>query len=190
MNITKDKGKIFQHGGGEIRVCKIAEAETYTGSDYFLSLGYIQDFELKDETTTEDIFDETGNLVKTINGNRLITLNATLMQVSKSTLDFFSDYSSEIGNKYFSVYRLSTRPVAPEGDSFVEQWFGICQIKPMINIKYPTPRLPIEIKVLENKTAIVITFADRFDTDYTPKASTSTTIPVGKYYNTTETAVV
>jgi hypothetical protein len=104
MNITKDKGKIFQHGGGEIRVCKVAEAETYTSGDYFLSLGYIQDFELKDETTTEDIFDETGNLVKTINGNRLITLNATLMQVSKDTLDFFSNYSDEIVGKYFSVY--------------------------------------------------------------------------------------
>lgn len=189
MNITKDKGKIFQHGGGELRICKIAEDESYTSGDYFKTLGYIESFELNDETSVEDIYDETGNIVKQINGNRTVKLTATLQQVSKDTIDFFNNASDEIVNKYFSVYRLSTRPTAPEGDSYEEQWFGICQIKPMVNIKYPAPRLPIEITVLENKTAIGITLADRFS-GYTPKKnSTTVTVPVGKYYLTTEEAV-
>jgi len=190
MDITRDKGKIFVNGGGILRICKISEDESYTSGDYFKDLGYIQDFELKDETVTEDIFDETGALVKSVNGNRTITINATLQQVSKATYDFFSNYSDEIINKYFSVYRLNTKGVAPEGDVWVEQWFGICQIKPMINVKYPQPRLPIEIKVLENKSQISIVTADRFS-GYTPKVGGSATvnIPVGKYYHTSDTTV-
>lgn len=189
-NTTRDIGKIYQHGGGRVMVCQVDENGVPISGATFEDLGYIQDFELRDETPMDEIVDETGNVIKRVYGTRTVDITATLMQVSKSIIDFLNNTTGYLSNKYYAVYTLRTRPESAEGDAYQELIAGLCQIKPMINVKYPQPRLPIEISVLYNSSAITLSnsqtnglFYLASPQYYTKATDTNFTIAIGKYYS-------
>lgn len=196
IDMTRDIGKIYQHGGGRIMLLQVDENGVPISGAAMEDLGYIQDFELRDETPMEEIVDETGNVIKRVLGTRTVDITATLMQVSKGIVDFLNNTTGYLINKYYAVYTLRTRPESPEGDSYQEMIAGLCQVKPMVNVKYPQPRLPIEISVLYNSSTVTVSNGSTTGVFYlaSPSYSTKSTeanfvVPVGKYYSLYETAV-
>lgn len=193
VDITRDIGKIFQHGGGRIMLAPCDENGVTEASQYMEDLGYIEDFEINDETPLEPIVDETGNTIKQIEGTRSVKITATLMQVSKDTLDFFSNLTGQLTGKYYNMYTLRSRETNLEGDSYQEIVAGICKIKPMVNVRYPGQRLPIEIEVLYNQNAVTLNNSTTngifylASPTYATKATGSLVTPAGKYWITYET---
>ena len=85
MALAKDKGRIGKYGGGVLKLLLVADdgpAGTEEDSDW-LDLGFVEATDVDDTTETESIPDETGKEVATLEGDRKITLQFTLMPASR-----------------------------------------------------------------------------------------------------------
>lgn len=195
MAIAKDKGAIKKWGGGILMALAVGDTgpagtELYSA---WLEMGYLQETKLSDVTDTEEFADETGNTVAQDDGKRLVKFTGLLMQSDKETIDFLKE---TVRGNFYSIYYYS----GVNNAKHQEYLFGICRIKPMIEVASGVKRIPFEITVLKNDAAIVYSDKDGTNTtqaelpsgnyaqgDVTTGANAAT-IPAGQYYSITETA--
>lgn len=175
----KDKGAIVKFGGGVLKVREVDEDGAYTSGDLF-DLGYIQDAGIRFITEEEDVPDETGQVVTTIQQADVVKLEGTFMQTNKSLIDFLRDLT--IG-KFYQVYYKSTKTGGINALT-QEVFCGIVKIKRMIENKANTKRMNFEMTLLSNPTAISITTPNSV---YGSVRSATVTIGAGEYFNITET---
>lgn len=147
----KDSGGIVKYGGGILKVSECDDAGGTVSSDY-TDLGYIEVTEFIDEVTEEVIKDETGSQVKKVYGDRMVQLNATLMQTNVEVLDFIIGAKS----KYYQLYYKMTKTADVNGKT--QELFGaICQITPSIRVRSGDKKIPVSITFLNNESAITVT---------------------------------
>lgn len=149
----KDKGGIFKHGGGVLRVVSCTDAGGTPGTD-FTDLGYIEVTEFYDERGDEDIFDETGKVVKRRTTNRSVGMDVTLMQSNVELIDWLIGTNTE--SSYWHLYykRSKTGDVNAKTQ---ELFAAIVQIKPSVRIRSGDQKIPIRIVFLPNEAAVTIT---------------------------------
>ena len=181
---AKNRNAIKRFSGGNLQVLRIADEvvggeSTDTG---WVDMGYVESSVLSDTTEIEEIKDETGNVVNADESERTVKLTGLLMQTDKATIDFLKE---TVRGNYYMVWHNAGS--SHDGTNAVtqEHVFGICQIKPMIEIESGTRRIPFEITVLYNASQI-----DYNDTDEvqlpTDTSVTNGQIDAGAYYTIEE----
>ena len=192
MAIAKDKGAIKKFSGGVWRFCQLSDeeagvkaADAVDGtSTYWLDPGYVQESTLSDSTETEDVMDETGGVVNTDEITRTVKITGLFMQTDKGLIDFLKD---TVRGKYYAVFHYD----GINNGKYQDYHFGICQIKPMIEIASGTKRIPFEISVLKNSSLIPVGGAS--EAVMTTEAHSSETdaynIAANGYYTLVETTV-
>ena len=178
VNNYKDKGSVIKFGGGVLKMRAVDDAGTYTSGDT-TDLGYINDCGLRFETETEDVPDETGQTVTSLEGNDTVKLEGIFMQSNKSVLDFLRD--NTVG-AYYQVYYKAT-PTAGLNGLTQELFIGIAKLKRMFDVKANTKRIPFEFTLLKNEAAISIASPDSV---YGCVETDTVTITANKYYQIVE----
>lgn len=175
----KDKGGIFKHGGGVLRVVSCDDAGTTPGTD-FTDLGYIEVTEFYDERGDEDIFDETGKVVKRRTTNRSVGMDVTLMQSNVELIDWLIGTNTE--SSYWHLYykRSKTGDVNAKTQ---ELFAAIVQIKPSVRIRSGDQKIPIRIVFLPNEAAVTITAPN---TLFESVETDNVVIAAGGYYKIVE----
>jgi hypothetical protein len=196
MAITKDKGAIKKYGGGILKVLVVTDAgpvgtEVYTN---WLEMGYLQESKISDITENEAVADETGNQVASLEANRVIKFTGLLMQTDKETIDFLKQ---TVRGAYYSVYHYD----GINNGNYQEYLFGICTIKPLVEVATGTKRIPFEMTVLKNEAAISYSDKDGSNTSQAElpagnfaqgtaiTGADAVVIPAGYYYTIQETAI-
>lgn len=196
MAITKDKGAIRKFGGGVLKVLAVTDSGPVGTevSTSWLEMGYVQETKLSDVTENESIMDETGSQVASVEANRTIKFTGLLMQTDKDTIDFLKD---TVRGNFYSVYHYD----GITNGKYQEYLFGICTIKPLVEVASGTKRIPLEITVLKNEAAIIYSDKDGTNTTHAElpagnyaqgditTGDNAVTITAGQYYSLTETAV-
>lgn len=184
---TKNKSGIKRFSGGILCVCPIADEDAggaVGDAGNWINLGYVGESILEDMTEVEDHIDETGSVVSTDEGQRTVKLTGTLMQSDPEIVYFFQNTCR--GN-FYMVYHYDGLYDGKD----VEYWFGICKIKPQIRLQSGEKRIPFEISVLKNASAI--NFGDTGEIDVPTEAKETAydeTIPAEEYYIITEDGAV
>jgi len=177
--MTKDKGAVVTKGGGNVWYKEVNDDGSDLGTpDSFADLGYIESWDLQDDTEREETYDEAGELVKSEEMDRTIKITGNLMQSDKATLDFLKE---TVRGNFYAVYRYE----GIVNGKYQEALFGICQFKPMVGLASGTKRPPIEITVLKNESAL--TSVDI--SGVTGNHASTITVPAGEYYAFAETSV-
>ena len=196
MPITKDKGAIKKFGGGVLKVLLVTDSGP-AGTEVstaWLEMGYVQESKVSDVTENESITDETGNTVASVEANRVVKFTGLFMQTDKDTIDFLKE---TVRGNFYSVYHYD----GVNNGKYQEYLFGICTIKPIVEVATGTKRIPFEFTVLKNEAAIV--YSDKDGTNITQAelpsgnyaqgdittGANAATIPINQYYSLTETAV-
>jgi len=156
MAITKNLGAIKKLSGGNIYVKKCTDAGGTVTSFAWMPLGYIQESTFAVETTIEEIKDETGDTVTSIETDSVTKLTGVLMQAEKEVFDFLTSqgtYSSTgaKGNYFWVVANRGT--IDGKQQDVVG---GICKIKPGFTDASGTRRTPFEITFLKVPSAITV----------------------------------
>jgi hypothetical protein len=176
----KDKGGIFKHGGGVLRVVSCDDAGGTPGTD-FVDLGYIEITEFYDERGDEDIFDETGKVIKRRTTERTVGLDATLMQANVEVVDWLMTTNTE--SSYWHLYYKRSKTGDVNGKT-QELFAAIAQIKPSIRIKSGEQKIPIRIVFLPNESAVTISSPNTlFESVY----ASSVVIAANTYWKIVET---
>lgn len=176
LTTVRDKGAVVKFGGGIIKIRTTDDDGGATYGTTVYDLGYIQETTFTDSTDIEDIKDETGSVIQSLEGDRTVKLSGVLMQSDKLTLDI----AKETRGNYYEVYYKSHSNV---NGAVQEILFGICRIKPMIELASTTRRIPIEITCLKNDTTIP---SVNLSTVYGGTA-TSVAVAEGGYYTIIDT---
>lgn len=192
MSIAKDKGAIKKFSGGIWKVCPLSDeeaglkaADSAAGGSEWLDLGYVQEATLNDSTETEDVMDETGGVVNTDELSRTVKITGLLMQTDKELIDFLKE---TVRGKYYAIYHYD----GINNGKYQDYHFGICQIKPMIEIASGTKRIPFEISVLKNTSLIPVNGSGEGFITTVAKGSATTdayNIAANTYYTLAETTV-
>lgn len=178
-NNYKDKGAIKKFGGGVLKVREVDEDGTYSAGDLF-DLGYIQDCGIRFVTEEEDVPDETGQVVTTLPQNDVAKVEGIFMQTNKNMIDFLRDLTQ---NKFYQLYYKSSKTGDMNGLT-QEIFIGIVKIKRQIEVKANTKRIPFEMTMLSNASAISITTPNSV---YGSVRSATVTIGAGEYFHIAET---
>jgi len=156
MAITKNLGAIKKLSGGNIYVKRVTDSGGVVSGATWMPLGYIQESTLSAEGTSEDIKDETGDTVTSIETDFTAKLTGVLMQCDKEVLDFLASQDSYATtgtkNNYFAV-------IASRGnvDGKTQEVAGaICRFKRGFTDASGTRRPPFEITFLKNTTGSAI----------------------------------
>lgn len=175
----KDKGKVIKFGGGVLIVREVSDAGVYTSGDLY-NLGYINDVGLKFETTIEDIKDETGATIASLETDDSVKLEGLFMQSGKDLIEFLRDKT--VG-KYYQLYYKMT-PTNQMNGTTQELFCGIVKIKRMIDVKANVKRVPFEMTVLNNDTAIAIATPNSV---YGSTVTATVNIDTNTYFEVVET---
>ena len=148
-DVAKNRSSIKKFSGGHWLALPIANEVTgpVVGDTGWLELGYVQEATLNDSTEQEDVIDESGGVVNVDDVTRSVKINGLLMQSDADTIKFFKE---TVRGKYYTIYHYD----GINDSKYQEYIFGICQIKPMIEIASGTKRIPFEITVLKNDSNI------------------------------------
>ncbi len=178
FTITKDAGKVTNKGGGVLKIWEVLEDGTPVTPMVVTDLGLIQDSSFKDSTPTEDITDETLDVVVTVEGQREVMLSGALLQ---SGIEM-TELANETRGKFYGAYKKFA-----DLDGYHQEMFmGIGKITPSVEITTPNPRPPFEMKFsILRSNAIYDSTACGLIGAYT----TSATIPSGSYYKTVKTSI-
>lgn len=175
MAITKDKGSIRKYGGGELWYRGVSD-DGQTPSGSWGTLGYVGESKLSDVTETEGFNDETGNQVASIEANRVVKFSGLFMQTDKEMIDFLK---TTVRGNFYSIYHNG----GTLNGKTQEIVYGICTIKPQVEIATGVKRIPFEFTVLKNEAAI-----SSIDvSSITGVKVTTPTIAAGAYYIVSET---
>lgn len=175
MAITKDKGSIRKFGGGELWYKSVSD-DGQTPSGSWATFGYVGESKLSDVTENESIADETGNTVASLEANRVVKFSGLFMQTDKDTIDFLKE--TVRGNFYLIYHNGGTLNGKTQ-----EIVYGICTIKPQVEVATGTKRIPFEFTVLKNEAAMTTIAL----TGITGVKVPTPTIPAGQYYIVSET---
>lgn len=179
MALGKDKGAITKLGGGLLYVKRVTDTGSAVSGATWLQMPFIQESTFAANATNEDIKDETGDVVTSVETDFGVKLTGILMQVDQDTLDFFASHgsytTSGVRNNYFAV-------IAKRGtvNGVVQEVAGaICKIKPGFSDATGTRRPPFEITFLKNTTGSAITV-----TPPTGQFSATTfSVPANEFYD-------
>ena len=170
--IVRDKSAIKKYNGGKIYVKEVEEDGTDLGTpDTFTDIGYVQESSILDTRDKEEERDESNAVVSTSDTNRSVIFSGLLMQSDLKTLDFLS---KNCESKFYAVYYLSAENI--QSAEVQEIAFGICEIKPNLELVSGTRRPPFEITALKNEAEITISALPAIAT------ATSFVIAAGGYY--------
>ena len=175
----KDKGGIFKHGGGVLRLVTCTDAGGTPGTD-FNDLGYVEVTEFYDERGDEDIFDETGKIVKRRTTDRSVGLDVTLMQANLEIFTFLMTTNTE--SSYYHLYYKRSK--TGDVNSLTQELFAaIVQVKPSFRIRSGEQKIPIRIVFLPNEAEITITAPN---TLFESVETDNVVIPINAYYKIVE----
>ena len=178
-NNMKDAGGVIKHGGGVLRLQACSDAGVVSSVD-FIDLGFIEVTEFIDEVGETIYRDETGNQIKKVYEDRVVQLNATLMQTNVEILDFLKAAST----LYYQLYYKASK--TGDMNSKTQELFGgICQITPSFRVRSGEKRIPISILFLENQAEISIATPQ---TNYESVHASTVVIAARGYYKIVETA--
>lgn len=173
----KDAGMVIKHGGGIILLSECDDAGGTVSADQ-TTLPFIEVTEFIDEVSETIYRDETGNQIKKVYEDRVVQMNATLMQTDQATIDFIKAAST----KYYQLYYKMSK--TGEMNAKTQELFGaICQITPSIRVRSGEKRIPISILFLENQKAITITAPN---TTYGAIETDNVVIAANGYYKIVE----
>ena len=116
------------------------------------NLGYLQETAYKYDKPQEDIPDETGAIVRSVFGNADVKVVGILMQTGTTLLDFLRD---TVETQFYNLYYKCT----PTGDlnGITQEYFAaLAQVRPMFEVKSGIRRVPFEITLLSNDSAVTI----------------------------------
>jgi len=180
LTITRDKGTVHSHGGGIIKVKQVLEngAELPVPASV-IDIGYIQDSEFNDSTPLTDVKDETGSTITQEEGDREISVKATLMQSDSAVIDL----AKEVRGKFYALYKYNG---IVDGEH-QEIFFGVGKITPQINLKFTGGRIPFEYKASKLATAVTIDTTDL--TAWGAFATAEVTIDANDFYEVVSTTV-
>jgi hypothetical protein len=144
---------------GGLRLVSVADDSSGVFSAFSLKListvsdlGYVDEIGFSMESTTEDIFDDTGSVVANLPGDTKIKLTGMFLQSDVELLDFLRDSTD---GYYYRVYYKMSDTGAMNGGT--QELFGaICTIKPMFEVKSKAKKIPFEMNFLENASAIAM----------------------------------
>lgn len=177
MAITKDKGSIRKYGGGELWYREVNDDGSALASpDTWHTFGYVGESKLSDVTESESAFDETGNQVASIETNRTVKFSGLFMQTDKDHIDFLKD---TVRGKFYCIYHNG----GTLNGKTQEIVYGICAIKPQVEVATGTKRIPFEFIVLKNDAAI----SSISLSGITGVKVTTPTVPAAGYYIVSET---
>lgn len=180
MALGKKRDAIKKWSGGEIQVKEVnSDGTDLETAAAWQTLGFIDQGKLTDTTEEEDIPDETGDTVITIENTRTVKIEALLMQSDKDTLDFISEGCR---NKYFALYRKE----GTVDKKYQEFFFPIVKIKPSVELAAGTKRPPFTATAYKSTADVTIAIEKLPVGAHTASA---VTIAKGKYYSIIETAV-
>lgn len=184
LSITKLKSGINTKGGGVIRVVERNEDGTVIAGAPVIDLGYLKDVTLSDKTPSENLKDETGLTITQELGDREVMVSGTFMQSNKEILDI----AEECRGKYYSLYRLNSRPGSTTAQ---EIFYAVGTITPQFEIKFPGGELPFEYKASAVQSAVSISgtaLTSSPSAGFGAYTSTTVTIPANRFYKVVETA--
>jgi len=181
MALAKDKGAIKTFSGGVWSAIEVTDSGAIKTGQSQNDLGYVKSSTLRDETEELTDFDESGSQVVSEDGNRTIKVTGLLMQTDKELVDFLKE---TVRGKFYMIYHYD----GVNNGKYQEYVFGICKIKPLVEIASGTKRIPFEFTVLKNEAAIGMGGTGEPAAPSSKKA-TSFDISAGLYYSVTETAV-
>ena len=150
----------------------IQKATTY-------NLGYINDSGLRFITETEDIPDETGGTVISLEQPDVVKFEGIFMQTNKNMIDFLRDRTL---GKFYEIYYKGTKTAGINGLT-QEYFLGIVKVKRMIDVKANTKRINFEFTVLKNESAITVQEPDQV---YGAIGTTDITIAADTYFTVVE----
>ncbi|MBE2228254.1 MAG: hypothetical protein IAE93_12950 [Ignavibacteria bacterium] len=180
LSITRDKGAIHSHGGGIIKVKQVQEDGTdLSPAASVVDIGYIQDSEFNDQTPLTDVKDETGATVTQEEGDREISVKATLMQSDSEVIAL----AKEVRGKFYALYKYNGIVDGKHQEIF----FGVGKITPQINLKFSGGRIPFEYKSSKLASAVTIDTTDL--TAWGAYATAEVTIAANDFYQIVETSV-
>ena len=151
---------------------RIEKATTY-------NLGYINDSGLRFITETEDIPDETGGTVISLEQPDVVKFEGMFMQTNKNMIDFLRDRSL---GQFYEAYYKGTKTGGINGLT-QEYFIGILKIKRMIDVKANTKRMNYEFTVLKNESEIAIQNPDQI---YGSVETDDVTIAADTYFTVVE----
>lgn len=150
----------------------IQKATTY-------NLGYINDSGLRFITEFEDIPDETGGTVISLEQPDVVKFEGMFMQTNKNMIDFLRDRTL---GAFYEVYYKGTKTGGI--NALTQEYFlGIAKIKRTIDVKANTKRINFEFTVLKNESAITVQEPDQV---YGSIAATDITIAADTYFTVVE----
>jgi hypothetical protein len=134
-------------------------------------LWYVGESKLSDVTESEPIYDETGNQVTALEANRTVKFSGLFMQTDKDHIDFLKE---TVRGKFYHIYHYQ----GLVNGTAQEMLYGICAIKPMVEIASGTKRIPFEFTVLKNEAELTSVAT----TGITGVTAATITVPAGQYY--------
>lgn len=150
--------------------------DTGSGTDTWHDIGYIQEMKITDDTPSTEALDMSGKVVTQEEGERKVKFTGLFMQSDKSTVDFVKETCR---GKY---YRLYINLGVVDGKT-QELLAGICEFKPQVELASGVRRIPFEITVLNNESAI----SSVSTSGISGAAASTLSISAGQYYSITET---
>lgn len=165
--MAKDRRQISVKGGGTLKA-RIIDPTADQGA--FVDLGFLGETTFTDTYNMVESKDDAGNYIDTKEAGQEVTLESSLLQTSKTQIDFMKDAK----NRYFEAYY----PVTLNNGQVQELLFPVCRIIPgqVLEFKAAERRIKLTLKVLWPATALTRTPAD-----YNSVA--------GEYYKLIENAV-
>lgn len=176
---TRDKGAVHSKGGGIIKVKQVLEdGADLTVTASVIDLGYIQDSEFNDATPLTDVKDETGATVTQEEGDREVSIKATLMQSDAKVIDV----AKQVRGNFYLLYKYN----GLVDGKHQEMFFGVGKITPQVNLKFTGGRVPFEYKSSKLASTMVISTAALAAIG--AHATQSVSIAADDYYTVVETA--
>jgi hypothetical protein len=171
MAIAKDKGAIKKYSGGSLWYQECSDAGVVGTGVAWATFGYLQESKLSDTTEEEAVNDETGGQVASLEGNRKVVFSGLFMQTDKDHIDFLKE---TVRGKFYHIYHSQ----GLVNGTAQEMLYGICTIKPQVEIASGVKRIPFEFTVLKNESALTSVAT----TGITGVTAATITVPAGQYY--------
>lgn len=178
LSISRDRGAIHSKGGGIIKVKQVLEdGSDLTVTASVVDIGYIQDSEFNDATPLTDVKDETGATVTQEEGDREVSVKATLMQSDSEVIDL----AKQVRGNFYLLYKYNGLVDGKHQEIF----FGVGKITPQVNLKFTGGRIPFEYKA--SKLASTLTVSTASLAALGAHATQTVTIAADDLYTVVET---
>ncbi len=175
--IYKNTGAVSIHGGGYLKICPVS-ADGLTETPPWVDIGTIQTFSHKDDTTVKKEPDETGNTAAINLDVREVVLTGLIMESDMALINYLKD---TVRDNFYRIYKYN----GIVNSLHQEIWYAMGKLVPKIDLTSGTKRIPFEIHLINNPSAITIAHLTAFpDNAY---ATADVVIPANGIYTVSET---